>query len=600
MTAIDGPSLSQYPVDRFIPKWMEEWGVEYYSEQNQPNLQERQQNSLTHNTYQVPSEACEFTPEEKGIRIRNAQPDKPIPFNYSLLNSEESPLIEAIQELFDKNFRALKTVLIESNSIAVQNLAVQVDKIRTRLCIEVNSGAAFNNIKIDSQRSKVFIGEVDPFLFDSFFRTYDATAYIVSKLFIEEFFNAEQTTKLASLKLSLIDIITIMLKHYHSGAKTSDPDACWEIGEGLIKTGSRISERSTEEDEGYEWWALRSIKYPGRAFGAHPVFQRDPQVWHMDYFIPPDAEDVEGIDVPYVNSGIFNHAFYLAAHEQGGYLVNQVGQIWLAALEKIRNMQETIDKSFADNPLAAFAITTLQTAQEMEHLFGADINAILVRAWGKCGVDTRLWQARQYLFGLGGSHHIDKAVHLAQQIPQNSYALWIIGMGYEAYSKKEDAFKCYDLAYTINSHNVWATFKLAECYKERRGTPREFVKSKELFNACIPEIRTKAEGTDAIAQFFLSIAYQHGYGNCPQDEIEAKKWKQIAIQIGRLQIPVVPIELRLTLRAQLQKLQELSQQILVTYVKLRTQLHTQERERLSNQLHKQRVKERKEIEIYCS
>jgi Zn-dependent metalloprotease len=60
--------------------------------------------------------------------------------------------------------------------------------------------------------------------------------------------------------------------------------------------------------------ALRSMKAPGTAYDD-PLVGKDPQPAHMDDYVET-IQDNGGV---HINSGIPNHAFYLAATEIGGF-----------------------------------------------------------------------------------------------------------------------------------------------------------------------------------------------------------------------------------------------------------------------------------------
>lgn len=84
--------------------------------------------------------------------------------------------------------------------------------------------------------------------------------------------------------------------------------------------------------------ALRSLKGPGKAFyipspsGSEKPILKDQQVAHMFQFkAVPDEDDHGGV---HVNSGIPNHAFYLAATKVGGLSWENVGEVWYLTLTK--------------------------------------------------------------------------------------------------------------------------------------------------------------------------------------------------------------------------------------------------------------------------
>jgi len=110
-------------------------------------------------------------------------------------------------------------------------------------------------------------------------------------------------------------------------------EANWLVGEGLFT--SKINGT-----------AIRSMKEPGTAYDD-PVIGKDPQPAHMKQYVKlPRWDDNGGV---HVNSGIPNHAFYLAAVEMGGYAWEKAGKIWYIALrDALRsssNFQSAADKT---------------------------------------------------------------------------------------------------------------------------------------------------------------------------------------------------------------------------------------------------------------
>ena len=69
------------------------------------------------------------------------------------------------------------------------------------------------------------------------------------------------------------------------------------------------------------------MKAPGTAYDD-PLVGKDPQPGHMDDYVET-IRDNGGV---HINSGIPNHAFYLAATEIGGYAWEVAGRIWYEAL----------------------------------------------------------------------------------------------------------------------------------------------------------------------------------------------------------------------------------------------------------------------------
>ena len=139
--------------------------------------------------------------------------------------------------------------------------------------------------------------------------------------------------------------------------KQTASEADWLIGEGLL----------TKQGE-----ALRSMKAPGTAFD-NDLLGKDPQPAHMDHFVHT-AEDNGGV---HINSGIPNHAFYLAATALGGSAWVKAGQIWYDTIR---------DKSLS--PTAAFAAFAGRTVANAGHRFGTNSaeQRAVIDAWQKVGV----------------------------------------------------------------------------------------------------------------------------------------------------------------------------------------------------------------------
>jgi Zn-dependent metalloprotease len=109
---------------------------------------------------------------------------------------------------------------------------------------------------------------------------------------------------------------------------------------------------------------------PGTAYDD-PRLGRDPQVGSMDTYVETD-EDNGGV---HINSGIPNHAFYLAATNIGGKAWDVAGQIWYDALRDARI-----------RPTARFRTFARATIRAAQHGFGKDEVAAVRDAWQSVGV----------------------------------------------------------------------------------------------------------------------------------------------------------------------------------------------------------------------
>ena len=118
--------------------------------------------------------------------------------------------------------------------------------------------------------------------------------------------------------------------------------------------------------------ALRSMKEPGKAYDD-PVLGKDPQPAHMNDFVRTFADN-GGV---HINSGIPNHAFYLAAVEIGGYAWEKAGHIWYETL---------LDPQL--RPTANFLRFASLTLTHAEKLYGAGSpeRQAVKHAWNEVGL----------------------------------------------------------------------------------------------------------------------------------------------------------------------------------------------------------------------
>jgi Zn-dependent metalloprotease len=159
-----------------------------------------------------------------------------------------------------------------------------------------------------------------------------------------------------ALNESISDVFGSLVKQRQLGQQASQAD--WIIGQGLL----------TANVNGV---GIRSLKAPGTAYDD-PVLGKDPQPAHMDGYVQT-SQDNGGV---HINSGIPNHAFYLAALEIGGNAWEKAGKIWYVTLrDKIQpgsNFQDAANLTYA-------------TAGE---LFGANSleQQAVAKAWAAVGL----------------------------------------------------------------------------------------------------------------------------------------------------------------------------------------------------------------------
>lgn len=155
-----------------------------------------------------------------------------------------------------------------------------------------------------------------------------------------------------ALNESFSDVFGSLIKQRQLNQEAKDAD--WLIGEKVL-----IGDN----------YALRSMKAPGTAYVDHPVLGTDPQPATMDDYLQlPPWNDNGGV---HINSGIPNHAFYLAAMDIGGYAWKQAGLIWYRTLCDKLNRNSNFQKA---------ALATIKAARE-EFGVGSLEEKAVEKAW---------------------------------------------------------------------------------------------------------------------------------------------------------------------------------------------------------------------------
>jgi Zn-dependent metalloprotease len=155
-----------------------------------------------------------------------------------------------------------------------------------------------------------------------------------------------------ALNESISDVFGSLVKQFVLGQTAGQAD--WLIGAGIL--GPALS-----------GVALRSMKAPGTAFDG------DIQPAKMGDYVRT-ASDNGGV---HINSGIPNHAFYLAATAIGGCAWDGAGRIWYETMCRRTVGPNTQFRSFAS-----------ATVESAERLFGPDStqSRAVAQAWMAVGV----------------------------------------------------------------------------------------------------------------------------------------------------------------------------------------------------------------------
>jgi len=158
-----------------------------------------------------------------------------------------------------------------------------------------------------------------------------------------------------ALNESVSDVFGSMVKQYKLGQKAEDAD--WLIGAGLLAPG-------------VQGVALRSMKAPGTAYDD-PTLGKDDQPGRMSGYVHTTSDN-GGV---HTNSGIPNHAFYLAAIALGGHSWEKAGKIWYEVL--------TSGQLRSSATFAQFAALTVAQARV---LFGTTEVQAVRDAWRQVGI----------------------------------------------------------------------------------------------------------------------------------------------------------------------------------------------------------------------
>jgi Zn-dependent metalloprotease len=184
----------------------------------------------------------------------------------------------------------------------------------------VHFGTNYNNAFWDGQQ--MLFGDGDGSLFLSFTRSLDVIGHELTHGVVQYEANLVYSGQSGALNESLADVFGSLVNQHAKGQTAAQAD--WLIGADCV--GSKLQV------------ALRSMKEPGTAN------QYDNQPSTMDGYVRT-ADDHGGV---HQNSGIPNHAFYLAATTLGGNAWEVAGRVWYDALRDPRIRPNSGFRSFAN------------------------------------------------------------------------------------------------------------------------------------------------------------------------------------------------------------------------------------------------------------
>jgi Zn-dependent metalloprotease len=234
-----------------------------------------------------------------------------------------------------------------------------VDDAGAPLNATVHYEKNYDNAFWNSQQ--MIFGDGDGQQFTLFTIPVDVTAHELTHGVTQNEANLIYWKETGALNESISDVFGSLVKQYVNNQTAQQAD--WLIGQGLY-TAQWMAQYPQDV-------AIRSLKAPGTAYND-PVMGQDPQPAVMANYVNT-LQDNGGV---HINSGIANHAFYLAATALGGYAWQTVGPIWYGALT---SPSLTKTASFQD-----FARLTVQIAQQLYP--GSNEAQVVLQSWAQVGV----------------------------------------------------------------------------------------------------------------------------------------------------------------------------------------------------------------------
>ena len=231
-----------------------------------------------------------------------------------------------------------------------------IDDRGMRLDSTVHYSVRFDNAMWNGR--EMVYGDGDGRLFRRFTASLDVIGHELTHGVTQYAATLGYSGQTGALNEHISDAFGSMVKQFKLGQSARESD--WLIGAELFGPSVRGK-------------AVRSLAAPGTAYDD-PVLGRDPQPAHMRDYVETD-DDNGGV---HINSGIPNHAFYLAAIALGGNSWEVLGRIWYVTLTE----RLTSDAEFDD-----FARATVDIAGEL-YGNGGRVQRIVADAWSSVGLKT--------------------------------------------------------------------------------------------------------------------------------------------------------------------------------------------------------------------
>lgn len=229
-----------------------------------------------------------------------------------------------------------------------------IDDRGLRLDATVHYGIRYENAFWDG--NQMIYGDGDGRFFNRFTLAIDVIAHELAHGVNQHEADLDYQNEPGALNESFADVFGTLVKQRSLNQTVDQAD--WLIGVGILS--SRVQGE-----------ALRSLKAPGTAYDDR-ILGKDPQPNHYANRYQGTSDD-GGV---HINSGIANHAFYLAAIAIGGHAWEKTGKIWYLALRDVLR------------PKATFQDAANATILIAEQLYGShsDEQKAVRSAWQQVGV----------------------------------------------------------------------------------------------------------------------------------------------------------------------------------------------------------------------
>jgi Zn-dependent metalloprotease len=273
---------------------------------------------------------------EKRRTIFDAQHRKTLPGKLVRGEGDPAAADASINQAYDSSGYTYDFYLSALGRNSIDGRGMRIDS-------SVHYGVSFNNAFWNG--TQMVYGDGDGKLFLGFTGAIDVVAHElthgVTQYTVPGGVGLIYEGQSGALNESISDVFGSVVKQWKNGQSVFGAD--WLIGAGIL--GPSVGK------------ALRSMKSPG---DQSVTWEGDDQ--------PADMDGYQADGDVHTNSGIPNHAFYLAATALGGNAWEKAGPIWYRALPLLK-------------PNASFADAARATVLMAEQLFGANEKQAVSDAW---------------------------------------------------------------------------------------------------------------------------------------------------------------------------------------------------------------------------